>query len=530
MLTKPLNRVSTKTRRNTIPTRSQTLRMWIQSNKGRKRLSHPHPHQNLSRLRRFRTPPTPTSFKFNGWGLHAEVGPIVDQNQEIRPLSWLPPGHENYGSRPSGSLEDDQMYSSRAMGILRYLDPTPMVTQRRSSDPEASKKTKLKHLKKQLSSVRRKLENLQISFEESQGYKPSQADKQGERNMRRLLLEQSQLQRQIRGYRDCDFLEDLDEGSNDSDKLVGLDLEVESPGDDTNSTDGSSGESVQNNNNDNNNSHKSKDLEAMRSTLDEIEECLNYQRTNKGRCVTLDEMTVEQLHDEKVDLHNAIRQFESAYGAPMDEDEKLVVKSLYDRYRTVKRLVRRSRASRAKDTTELETIPEGEALALTLASPPHRIHLEFNGSTSTTSPSGGLGKKRYVEDGLPVSKKNTPAEPEAKQPPTSESSGDDYSNDSEGPESKAEEENQRKRLDAEQYHSMSRFDLLQIFRKTREEKKQLRRLIKEKEEEFQKKTGRRLLREDRDKSETAYKQYKVTKAKVKLIEALLAKRAHEPMF
>lgn len=101
-----------------------------------------------------------------------------------------------------------------------------------------------------------------------------QADKQGDRNMRRLLLEQSQLQRQIRGYRDCDFLEDWDEGSNDSDKLSVLGLEVENLCEDTNSTDGSSGESVQNNN-DNNNSHKSKDLEAMRTTLDEIEEVRN---------------------------------------------------------------------------------------------------------------------------------------------------------------------------------------------------------------------------------------------------------------
>lgn len=66
------------------------------------------------------------------------------------------------------------MYSSRAMGILRYLDPTPMVTQRRTSDPEATKKSKLRQLKKQLSSVKRKLESLQISFEEAQGYKPSQ--------------------------------------------------------------------------------------------------------------------------------------------------------------------------------------------------------------------------------------------------------------------------------------------------------------------------------------------------------------------
>lgn len=68
---------------------------------------------------------------------------------------------------------------------------------------------------------------------------------------------------------------------------------------------------------------------------------------------------------------------------------------------------------------------------------------------------------------------------------------------------------------------------------TREEKKKLRRLLREQEEVFQQQTGRRMLREDRatvagdilskDYS-VMYSSYKQVKAKLRLLEALVAKQ------
>lgn len=69
------------------------------------------------------------------------------------------------------------------------------------SDPESLRRSKLKSLKRQLSNVRRKLEELELDFQSNQGYKPSQADKQIDQGMRKLMTEQSQLKRQIRNYR-----------------------------------------------------------------------------------------------------------------------------------------------------------------------------------------------------------------------------------------------------------------------------------------------------------------------------------------
>ncbi len=44
------------------------------------------------------------------------------------------------------------------------------------------------------------------------------------------------------------------------------------------------------------------------------------------------------------DLRSAIVRFEASFGQPESDREKEVTRAIYDRYRTVKRLVRRSSA------------------------------------------------------------------------------------------------------------------------------------------------------------------------------------------
>ena len=92
-------------------------------------------------------------------------------------------------------------------------------------------------------------------------------------------------------------------------------------------------------------------------------------RAVAGRPYDLDSMTPEQLLQEKVDLQSALLQFEHLFGHPESIEEKALVKDVYDRYRSVKRYVRRSSSIRSKDPLELETIPEDLEMPLTLASP-----------------------------------------------------------------------------------------------------------------------------------------------------------------
>ena len=73
------------------------------------------------------------------------------------------------------------------------------------------------------------------------------------------------------------------------------------------------------------------------------------------------------------------------------------------------------------------------------------------------------------------------------------------------------------------YFCYFREELVDIQRRVREEKKQLRRTVKEFEETFKTKTGRKIQKEDREPFEKTYQLYKTTKSKLKLIDALLSK-------
>ena len=71
-----------------------------------------------------------------------------------------------------------------------------------------------------------------------------------------------------------------------------------------------------------------------------------------------------------------------------------------------------------------------------------------------------------------------------------------------------------------------RDELLQQQRIAKEEKKRLRRALKELEMQYEARAGRRMQRKDRGPDVTMiYDSYKQTKAKLRLISALLAKSA-----
>lgn len=72
-----------------------------------------------------------------------------------------------------------------------------------------------------------------------------------------------------------------------------------------------------------------------------------------------------------------------------------------------------------------------------------------------------------------------------------------------------------------------RYELLEVLRRTREEKKLYRKSVKAREDRFQRETGRskKLLKEERcEEGERYYQLYKTSKAKMKLIDALLSKK------
>lgn len=57
------------------------------------------------------------------------------------------------------------------------------------------------------------------------------------------------------------------------------------------------------------------------------------------RGAVIDEMTSEQLFEEKIAIQKALLYLESIHGRPNSKNDRDLVRPFYDRYRTLKRMV-----------------------------------------------------------------------------------------------------------------------------------------------------------------------------------------------
>lgn len=195
-------------------------------------------------------------------------------------------------------------------------------------------------------------------------------------------------------------------------------------------------------------------------------------------------MTAEQLVEEKTAVQRALLYLESLYGRPTTRDERDAARLLYNRYRVIKRLVNRSvtiSGSGVSNPSELPTILEHEAMAFTVAA----ISLTPPPSDSEMQSGSGSGAG-FV----------------------------DSSTDSTDTSSSINEN----------VHEMSLDGLTRNLEIVRDEKKKLRRTIKEFEGVFEEQNGRKMLKSDRIAIEETYALYKQKKAKLRLLDALVRKQ------
>lgn len=196
-------------------------------------------------------------------------------------------------------------------------------------------------------------------------------------------------------------------------------------------------------------------------------------------------MTPDQLVEEKTSVQRALLYFESLYGRPGTPDERDAARPLYDRYRLLKRLVSRNN-SISGAISDLPTILENEALALSgMVSP---------SSTDFSPPTANSIVQSPDDSSTSTSIDATPSISTT-----------------------AFQENFK-------LHSMTVRELYSHFDAVREEKKQLRRTIKEFEHNFEEINGRKMLKSDRNSIEDTYALYKQKKAKLRLLDALVKKQ------
>lgn len=212
---------------------------------------------------------------------------------------------------------------------------------------------------------------------------------------------------------------------------------------------------------------------------------MHEKRVDEDRPEKIEDLNPEQLLEEKTAVQRGLLYFESLFGRPNTREERDAARPLYDRYRVIKRLVNRNSSLTGGAVSDLPTILENEALAFT---------------TGTVTPS------------------NDVSPPSCVQSPPSESSTSIS-----GPSSDSNDNDAELNHINETIRTMSIDKLWIQLDIAREEKKQLRRTIKEFEYKFEESSGRKMLKSDRKTMDDTYALYKQKKAKLRLLDALVKK-------
>uniref|UniRef100_A0A182KGB5 FAM13A-like domain-containing protein n=1 Tax=Anopheles christyi TaxID=43041 RepID=A0A182KGB5_9DIPT len=345
---------------------------------------------------------------------------------------------------------------------------------------------RVKAINRKLGALKKKLTQFEDRFEMERGWRPTHGDKSADPPTKSILVEIHKLRREKNQIK--------------ADLAIFSAKVAAAPGQKQQADDGgvvSEDETA-----------TEKRLAKMKDTIADIEKRLTEKRDTEHRSDNLDVLSNEQLTEEKASVQRALLYLESMYGRPASREERDAARPLYDRYRLIKRLVNRANSISGPcgvANSLMPTILEHEPLAIvgtttpsTDISPPSATSMIQSPTDTTTTPSsssistsGQLLTDDSEETATATTTTNTT---------TTSSSA------------------------TENIHSMTPDELWQHYDTTREEKKELRRTIKDFEQQFEETTGRKMLKSDRKSIEDTYALYKQKKAKLRLIDALFKKQ------
>lgn len=225
-------------------------------------------------------------------------------------------------------------------------------------------------------------------------------------------------------------------------------------------------------------------------------------------------LTPEQLVIEKTSVQHALLYFESLYGRPNNKDERDLARNLYERYRLLKRMVARSvqTSSLGQFGTELPTIMENEQLI-------------FTSETTTVTPLKTSPESSSPNEGFKNISVSNQQQSQQQQPTLPDEDDDEESTTTTTTEeaATAKQKPQKSSAFGEKVQNMTVDELWKFLDKTREEKREVKRMIREFESLFEEQNGRKMLKHDRVFIEETYSNYKELKAKVRLLQALVRK-------
>jgi len=357
---------------------------------------------------------------------------------------------------PPGTLNrsNDQYTSSTKYTEDRF-------TSQLGDKSQSKKKSKSKELSKKLQNINNKIEEEGAKAEASKGYRLSFADKMQFEDPDCLMFQQ------------VDLL--LKQGLTKS--------PINKKG----------GESSPQKKKDIKASLKPKSRFTVRSSAledkDRLLEKMKSLRLEAGRPESLDEMSGEELQEEKGDMQKQLNIYERIHGLQDRQENRNVMAEVYERYRLVLRLTRRYSSPRCSVTS------------LTLGSIPEDQTLEMSGSEEITLDHHNDRKTKNIcgENWSELSIVQLFKKPD-----------------------EVEDFEHLRREEFSKYHTMTKFDLMAALRSLKNEKKEYRKKIKRIGDKFERDNGRNFTKEDRETLDE-YKLYKQVKHKIRFIDALLCK-------
>ncbi|XP_015716700.1 protein FAM13A isoform X4 [Coturnix japonica] len=349
-------------------------------------------------------------------------------------------------------------------------------------------------LTRRIQGLKKKIRKFEDKFEEERKYRPSHSDKAANPEVLKWTNDLAKFRKQLKETKLKISEEDLGpvvrQRSNTLPKSFGSQLEKEDD--------------------------KKQDLSdkstkpAVEVTLDSIQKKLQEKRTETNRPEDIKDMTRDQIAAEKVALQKALLYYESIHGRPVTKNERQVMKPLYDRYRLVKQILSRANTipiigspSSKRRSPLLQPIIEGETASFF-----KEIKEEEEGSEEDSN----------VKPDFTITMKTDFSV---------RSFLDQLEDDADGFVSPVDDKipsRSNQDMGLSNLHEASIPELLEQLQEVREEKKRIRKKLRDFEDNFFRQNGRNVQKEDRTPMAEEYNEYKQIKAKLRLLEVLISKR------
>ncbi len=200
--------------------------------------------------------------------------------------------------------------TSRSSHLDHTIPPSPPVEQiqvfssRRDKSSSETSNVSIKTITKKIQSLKKKIKMFENEFEAEKGFRPSHEQKMSSPTARMYIIEMNKLKKDLKQFKDDYYLENCQISPRDSEHIVC----------DTNEL-----------------SYKIS-LNDISVMMKEIERTIEEKRILANRPEMLEDMSSEQISEEKLTLQKSLLRFEAIYGRPTSRAERDIVRPVYERF------------------------------------------------------------------------------------------------------------------------------------------------------------------------------------------------------